>query len=51
MFSEVEGGVVVAGAGVGGGQFFFGWVGRGILLAARMPMVQAGEFQKLLIEF
>lgn len=52
MLAEVDSrGGVVAGSGDGGRGFFVGWMGGGVLDLTLWAMVQAGEFQKLLMEF
>ena len=52
MLAEVDPrGGVVTGPGDGDGGFLVGWMGGGVLDLTREAMVQAGEFQKLLMEF
>lgn len=52
MLAQVDSrGGVVAGSRDGGWGFLVGWMGGAVLDFTRWAIVQAGEFQKLLMEF
>ncbi len=50
VLADISGGIV-AWSGDGGWGFLVSWMGRGLLDLTLGAIVQAGEFQKLLMEF
>ena len=51
MFAKRGWWVIVAGSWIGSSDFFIIFIDELVLLAERLPIDHAGEFQKLLIEY
>lgn len=50
MLADVDSGAIVARTRLRRAGLLVDYMGKKVRLAARLPIVQAGEFQKLLIE-